>query len=125
MEKLKVVELQSQLAIRNMDVRGTKSVLAARLKDAVESEGINVDEFVLSFRQRRQPVDQELPAVLSQGMNETHEDSSHETKSSSNASTVSAMESIRAKHTQGPINQVRHSGQMRLMRRLGCDVTCS
>ena len=26
---------------------------------------------------------------------------------------------------QGPINQVRHSGQMRLMRRLGCDVTSS
>ena len=27
--------------------------------------------------------------------------------------------------SQGPINQVRHSGQMRLMRRLGCDVTSS
>ena len=30
-----------------------------------------------------------------------------------------------ANTTQGPINQVRHSGQMRLMRRLGCDVTSS
>ena len=97
MDKLKVVELQAQLAKRNMDVRGTKTILVSRLMDVIESEGISVEEFVSSLQKRQHVVaDKVASTVPDKTVNDTSEKISQNSMSNSNISTVSAVESIRA-----------------------------
>ena len=93
-----MAELQTQLALRNLDVRGTKPILAARLRDAVESQGISVEEFVLSLQQRHQSVTGQQKSAFP--ARETNEETSQQTKSNSNVSTVSAVESIRIEYAK-------------------------
>ena len=38
-DKLKVAELRAELSKRNLDTKGTKPVLVARLKEAITNEG--------------------------------------------------------------------------------------
>ena len=101
MDKLKVVELQAQLAIRNMDVRSTKPILVSRLTDVIESEGINVEEFVSSLQKRQHVVaDKVASTVPDTAVNDTNEETSKKTMSNSNTSAISAVESIQAEHAR-------------------------
>ena len=93
-----MAELQTQLALRNWDVRGTKPILATRLRDAVESQGISVEEFVLSLQQGHQSVTGQQKSAFP--ARETNEETSQQTKSNSNVSTVSAVESIRIEYAK-------------------------
>ena len=107
MDKLKVVELQAQLAIRNMDVRGTKPILVSRLTDVIESEGINVEEFVSSLQKRQHVVaDKVASTVPDTAVNDTNEETSKKTTSNSNISAISAVESIQAEHARECVQQL-------------------
>ena len=107
MDKLKVADLQYQLALRKADIRGTKAVLSARLKDALEAEGVSVDDFLLSLKHTQGAVagipadiDPKADSNCSTASNDGNERNSQIAKSNSNISSVSAVESIKAEHAK-------------------------
>ena len=101
LEQLTVQELQGHLALRDLNSRGTKPILVDRLHEAIESEGTNAEELILSLlRKRPTAAAKSIPASPNEVNNTTIDNNSQKTVNNSVISSVSAVESIKAEHAR-------------------------